>query len=78
MHLLSSAYTFFLSLSSSSPKMIPTKATISVPSEDPKKKKEDEKPEEGSSVAATKKTKDEEKEGEDLVRIDARASGYQL
>ncbi|KAH9852544.1 26S proteasome regulatory complex non-ATPase subcomplex Rpn1 subunit [Lenzites betulinus] len=50
--------------------MIPTKATIAVPSEDPKKKKEAEKPEEDGTAANAKKTKEEEKDGEDLSEED--------
>lgn len=74
MHVLAELCIRFLSIPpSSSPKMIPTKATIAVPSEDPKKKKEAEKPEEDGAVANAKKTKEEEKDGEDLVRTHPRA-----
>ncbi len=45
----------------------PTKATIAVPSEDPKRKKPEEKTEEDLKNGAPKK-KDEDKEGEELVR----------
>lgn len=73
-HVLAELCIRFLSIPpSSSPKMIPTKATIAVPSEDPKKKKEAEKPEEDGTVANAKKTKEEEKDGEDLVRTHPRA-----
>ena len=44
----------------------PTKAAIAVPSEDPKKKKPEEKAEDVKDGASKKK--DEEKEGEELVR----------
>ena len=44
----------------------PTKAAIAVPAQDPKKKKPEEKPEEDVKDGAPKK--DEEKEGEELVR----------
>lgn len=46
----------------------PTKLPIPVPSQDPKNKKPEEKPEDDVNGAAAKK-KDEEKDGEELVRL---------
>lgn len=55
----------------------PTKLPIPVPSQDPKKKKPEDKPDEDVKDAAAKK-KDEEKEGEELVRMGNDFSGMQL